>query len=177
MSGTRLATLAADLARWDEADREALLVGVFEDERPLRGAAGLCDWRLGGRLSRLLRRDRLRGVAGESLLMPPGRRLRFRRLVLFGLGASGGYDEARCRADARRMRQVAADAGIVDYAVELPGRALERLPARRAVELWLDEAARDGRRPDATSFVDGTAGLKEIAEVLRKRYEQGRTGR
>jgi hypothetical protein len=164
----KLSILAADLAKWDESDRDTLLLPFFEDERPLRGAAGLCDWRLCGRLSRLLRGKRATGTRGESLMMPPGRRLRFGRLMLFGLGASKDYGEQRFREDIRWLRKVAQDAGIKDYAVEPPGRASGLIGARRALELWLDESAKDGIEPEAVTLVDSLSGHKDMADLLRR---------
>ena len=38
-----LSVLPLDLARWDEAGRDILVLPVFRDDRPLRGAAGLAD--------------------------------------------------------------------------------------------------------------------------------------
>ena len=169
----RLSILAADLGKWDETDRSALgfLLPIFEDERPLRGAAGLCDWRLCGRLSRLLRSKRASGARGETVLMPPGRRLGFGRLLLFGLGPSRDYDEARYRADVRWMRKVAADAGLTEYAIEPPGRATGMIGARRAVELWLDESSKDGLDPTSVTLVDSPHGHKDMADMLRQRRD------
>lgn len=164
----KLSILAADLGKWDEADRDTLMLPFFEDERPLRGAAGLCDWRLCGRLSRLIKARRALGAKGETLMMPPGRRLRFTRLVLFGLGPSKDYDEARFRSDVRWVRKVAADASITDYAVEPPGRASGLIGARRALELWLDEAAKDGLEPASVTLVDSVSGHKDMADLLRR---------
>src|SRR5438874_9265009 len=67
--------LASDLAKWDQLEGapEALVLPFFSDERPLRGAAGLCDWRLCGRLSRLLASGRVQGQWGETTLYPPGK--------------------------------------------------------------------------------------------------------
>ena len=65
--------LGCELAKWEEAGGDALVLTFFREERPLRGAAGLADWRLCGRLSRLIKLGRLRGDNGESLLMPCGR--------------------------------------------------------------------------------------------------------
>lgn len=169
--GTRVSILAADLAKWDEAERDSLLLPIFEDERPLRGAAGLCDWRLCGRLSRLLKQKRASGVRGETLLMPPGRRLPFGRLLLFGLGPSRSYDEARYRADIQWIRKVAADANLTDYVLEPPGRATGLIGARRALELWFDEAGKDGLEPAAVTLVDSQSGHKDMADLLRQRRE------
>jgi hypothetical protein len=166
--------LAADLAKWDEADHDALLLPIFADERPLRGAAGLADWRLGGRLSRLIKAGKASGVQGETLLMPPGRRLRFGRIVLFGLGESKGYGEERFRRDVRWIREVASGAGITQFAIQAPGRARGLIGARRALELWLEEAApAEGAAGDgagegpAVVLIDDPAGQKDMAELLR----------
>jgi hypothetical protein len=167
----KLSILAADLNKWDEADRDTLLLPIFEDERPLRGAAGLCDWRLCGRLSRLLKKQQASGAQGESLMMPPGRRLRFGRLLLFGLGNSRDYGEGRFRSDVRWIRKVAADAGITDYAIEPPGRATGLIGARRALELWLDESSKDGLEPASVTLVDSTSGHKDMADLLRQRRD------
>jgi hypothetical protein len=162
-----LHVLAADLAKWDEAEpREALLLPFFTDERPLRGAAGLADWRLNGRLSRLIKAKRATGRSGETLMMPPGRRLRFQRLVLFGLGDSRAYGDDRFRADVRRIRTVAAEAGLAEYAIQAPGRASGLIGARRALELWLEESEADARTADVT-LIDDPAGSKDMAELLR----------
>ena len=167
----KLSILAADLGKWDEADRDSLLLPIFEDERPLRGAAGLCDWRLCGRLSRLLKKEKASGAKGETLLMPPGKRLRFARLMLFGLGRSKDYDEARYRADIRWIRKVAADASLSDYALEPPGRATGLIGARRALELWLDESSKDGIEPASVTLVDSLSGHKDMADLLRQRRD------
>jgi hypothetical protein len=167
----KLSILAADLAKWDESDRDTLLLPIFEDERPLRGAAGLCDWRLCGRLSRLIKKKKATGASRETVMMPPGRRLRFGRLLLFGLGNSRDYGEQRFRDDVRWIRKVAADAGIKDYAIEPPGRATGLIGARRALELWLDESSKDGLEPDAVTLVDSTSGHKDMADLLRQRRD------
>ena len=78
----------------DEAAAESLCLFIGSDERPLTGLAGLTDWRLSGRLSRLLRSGLLSGAAGEAVLTPLGARLPFQKLFLFGLGASNQSDES-----------------------------------------------------------------------------------
>lgn len=145
------------------------MLSVFRDERPLRGAAGLADWRLGGRLSRLLKRGKLAGGRGEATIVPPaGKRLPFARLVLFGLGDSRGFDETRYREEVRRLRLVLHKAGFRRYAVQPPGRSSGLIAPRRALELWLEEAQRDGYGAEVT-IVESTSGQKEMAEALRGR--------
>jgi hypothetical protein len=104
----------------DQADAEALCLFVSEDERPLTGLAGLVDWRLSGRLSRMIRAGLVIGAAGEALLTPPGMRLAFKKLFVFGLGSARSDEELAARlADALRRL---AQAGVKDAALQLPAR-------------------------------------------------------
>src|SRR6188472_3201569 len=107
-----LSVLPLDLARWDEAARDCLVLPVFRDDRPLRGAAGLADWRLCGRLSRLLKANKATAAAGETMMLPPGRRLRFKRVMWFGLGDAKGYSDERFRKDLGWICQVVKEAGV-----------------------------------------------------------------
>jgi hypothetical protein len=166
--------LDEDLAKWDGASSEALLLTFFSDERPLRGAAGLADWRLCGRLSRLIRHQRMTGKRGETLLLPPGRRLGFPRIVLFGLGDSSRFDDDIYRQHVRWIRDVVARAKLGSYAVQPPGRATGFIGARRALELWLEEADKDERDEDLV-IIDTHGGQKEMAEILRYRSRKAST--
>jgi hypothetical protein len=67
------------------------LAGVFEDERPLRGAAGRADWRLCGLLTELLRAGSMTGRSGEATLVGSSGRLASDALLVVGLGARGAY--------------------------------------------------------------------------------------
>lgn len=159
-----LSVLPLDLARWDEAKRDALVLPVFKDDRPLRGAAGLADWRMCGRLSRLVKGSKATAEQGESLLLPPGRRLPFARVLWFGLGDAKGYSDERFKKDVKWILDVITKAGISDWAVQLPGRASGLIGARRAIEIVLDE---DILVDQPVTLLEDPAGQKDIAELLR----------
>ena len=65
---------------------DALLVPVPRNERPLRGAAGLADWRLCGALSTALRDGQLTGATQELVLMPARPPFAGPHIVLVGVG-------------------------------------------------------------------------------------------
>jgi hypothetical protein len=159
-----LSVLPLDLSRWDETARDCLALPVFKDDRPLRGAAGLADWRLCGRLSRLLKDRRATAEAGETMMLPPGRRLRFTRLLWFGLGDAKGYTDERLRKDLAWIRGVVVGAGVTDWALQVPGRASGLIGARRAVEIILEDAALASQ---PLALIEDPAGQKDIAELLR----------
>lgn len=159
-----LSVLPLDLSRWDESARDTLVLPVFKDDRPLRGAAGLADWRLCGRLSRLLKGNRATAEAGETMLLPPGRRLTFTRVMWFGLGDAKGYTDERFRKDLAWIRTVVKQAGVTDWSLQAPGRASGLIGARRAVELMLEDEALAAH---TVTLLEDPAGQKDIAELLR----------
>ncbi|HEY2744734.1 MAG TPA: M17 family peptidase N-terminal domain-containing protein [Polyangia bacterium] len=160
--------LASDLGKWDAAESvpETLVLPFFADERPLRGAAGLCDWRLCGRLSRLLQSSRVAGKWGEATMYPPGKRLPFARLLLVGLGAADRFDEKAAREASRLVAEKVGKLSLARYALVPPGRSTGRLSARRALEIYLDEAQHAHATADVV-VVESVAGQKEAAELTR----------
>ena len=160
-----LTVLPLDLDRWDEAPRDCLVLPVFKDDRPLRGAAGLADWRLCGRLSRLVKTNRASAEQGETMLLPPGRRLRFGKILWFGLGDAKGYSDERFRKDIAWILGVVSKAGIADWTLQAPGRASGLIGARRAIEIILEDQLIVGQQ---VTLLEDPAGQKDIAELLRQ---------
>lgn len=136
-----LAAAPLTLAALDLLDRSADLVAfVAEDERPLRGLAGLIDWRLCGALTRQVKEGRFAGRAGEALLTVSGGRLRAERIFLFGVGPAARASRGRPGFWAHEALAVASRAGSKSVATWMPswGELPVNLLARALVE-----AARD----------------------------------
>lgn len=119
--------VARDLSRLDETSADALVCSVWSDARPFAGLAGLVDWRLAGRLSRLAQRGMLTGACGETLCTPGRPRLPFDKVIVVGLGerakfSGSTYDEAF-----QRVLVVAHDLLVRRLALELPGRGSEAI--------------------------------------------------
>jgi hypothetical protein len=162
--------LASDLGKWDQLDGapETLVLPFFRDERPLRGAAGLCDWRLCGRLSRLLSSGRVGGAFGETTMYPPGKRLPFGRLLLVGMGEADSFEERVAHEAAALVAETMRKLGVSRYALVPPGRSTGRLSARRALEIFLDTNEGQAGASDVV-IVESVAGQKEAAELTRSR--------
>ncbi len=124
----------------DQAAAESLCLFVASDERPLTGLAGLADWRLSGRLSRLLRAGLLTGDAGEAVLTQPGARMGFRKLFLFGLGSSDQSEASLVLRIADALRQL-VQAGVREAALHLPSR----VSPEAGIRLLLGELQGPGR--------------------------------
>jgi len=107
--------VAPDLRRLDEAGSEVVVCGVWRDGRPFTGLAGLIDWRLGGRLSKLARQSFLVGEVGEVLVVPSRPRLPFDKVMVAGLGPRAAFGEETFRTVlARVLDRIANDIGRKD---------------------------------------------------------------
>jgi len=72
----------------DDIDSQLGLVLAYQDVRPLRGQAGLLDWRLNGQLSEFILKNKFSGNFGEALLMPSAGRVGVQEVIILGLGDS-----------------------------------------------------------------------------------------
>jgi hypothetical protein len=157
------------LQRWDQDGRGDLIVAqIWSDVRPLRGAAGLIDWRLSGRLSSLIQSGRLTGAEGEQLLVTTGGRLPWPAAMIMGLGSRVAFSTTRFRDAVHRVLVAAGGLGAHDVAVGLPGRDVESLPARLAMELVLAELGVTPNREwlRRLTILEDAAGHKQLAGLI-----------
>lgn len=112
---------------------------VCADERPLSGLLGLWDWRLCGRLSRLILEKHLQGAVGENLLTyitePSGTGC---RLFICGLGNSGSLDQDKVTARLAEIKEMLRQAGSTKYKVLLPESR-----KKEALSKWVAQAFAD----------------------------------
>lgn len=71
-----------------------LLVTTCLDDRPLKGSAGLMDWRFNGSLSKMILNSRFSGERGEALLMPTWGRVEATELMILGIGEKNKIHDA-----------------------------------------------------------------------------------
>jgi hypothetical protein len=129
--------LPVDLLRWDRSPGgDTLVVPVWSDVRPLRGAAGLLDWRLCGRLSQMIRDGRLSGTAGEKLLFAT-RRVPWQRVLAMGVGESIAFDEDTFRSAAACCLDTLRRIGACSFAIAFPGRDIDLIRPDRAMRDFL----------------------------------------
>jgi hypothetical protein len=130
--------LAPELRHLDEAGVELCACSIWSNERPMRGFAGLLDWRLGGRLSALLKSGFMRGDFGEALLVPGKPQLPFEKVLLFGLGERHAFGDATFRRAVVRIAQALEGIRVRRAVVELPGRAGGAIDPEHAITLMLE---------------------------------------
>jgi hypothetical protein len=157
----------------DELQAELIVLPFFSDERPLRGAAGLLDWRLCGGLSRKLMAGYLDGTRGEKAWVTAPRQLKSGGLLLFGLGASAEFDDGAGREACAQIAAALRDAKASTVALVLPGRSLGLLPPVDAMQLWLDEAPLNGELEEISIIEspDEHRALDSLLDGLRRQAE------
>lgn len=92
------AVVDASLRALDTLEADTLVCGIYADVRPLPGLLGYIDWRLCGRLSRLLEAGTVTGARGEHVLIPTLGRVPAPRLLLIGFGTKAearGHEQER----------------------------------------------------------------------------------
>jgi hypothetical protein len=157
---SELRFVAPDLRRLDEVEAEVLACGVYRDARPLTGLAGLVDWRLAGRLSRLAQKGFLVGDVGEVVVLPARPRLTFDKLLLFGLGLRAGFGDATFRTVLERALDALAGLQVKSAVLEMPGRGDGAASAELAADTLFDLV--DDARRDALVLVEDAEGQRRF---------------
>jgi hypothetical protein len=161
-----------DLRAIDRLSGEVLLCSLFEDERPPRGVAGLLDFRMNARLSRLCVHGFLTGRAGETLLVPGRPKVPFDKIVVVGLGPEAGFDDAAFERSLSAALRTLADLQVRRATLELPGRQASAVDATRAMTVLTSLLSpRSDELPafdaEAITVVDEAAAHRSFAEVVR----------
>jgi len=115
MSGVIVKVIREDLKK---VDAEALIVGFFQDIRPLKGAAGQLDWLLCGSLSNLLLKKKLKGVLGDVALLTSQGKVPPQKIFLVGLGTKAGFSSLSLRTAAKIASASVLGTGVSNAAME-----------------------------------------------------------
>lgn len=164
--------VAPDLRRLDEVSAEVIACGVYRDERPFAGLAGLLDWRLAGRLSRLAKQGFLLGDVGELLAVPVRPRLPFDKILVAGLGPRSGSGDETFKKILERVTDALSGLHVKKAVVELPGRGDAAITAERAAEILLERLSDDER--DALTFVEDASAQQRMEHHTQERRRAAR---
>jgi hypothetical protein len=162
--------IGPDLRSLDGSGVELLACSVWRDQRPMHGVAGLLDFRLAGAL---IRKEYLAGELGEVLFVPGRPRLRFDKVLVFGLGARSGFGEGTFRNVLSHVVRALAGLRVRRAVVELPGRAEGLIEPERARELLL-ESLGDSEQNDIWWLVEPADAQRRMAERAQDERRRSR---
>ena len=156
--------VAPDLRALDLAEAELLACCIWSDVRPVRGSAGLLDFRLAGKLSFLSRQDFLGGARGELLVLQGRPRLPFEKVLVFGLGRKADFSEAVFVAEVKHISSALEGLRVAHAVVELPGRPDGMIAPERAAELLVASITSEAH--DSWALVEDAEGQKRLGAKL-----------
>lgn len=166
--------LPPELRRLDEANVELCACTIWSDERPLHGLAGLIDWRLGGRLSALIKSGFVTGEAGEMLLVPGKPNAPFEKVIVLGLGARSAFGDGAFRQAVLRIASALEGMRVRRAVVELPGRAGDVIDPEQAITLTL-ECVGASPEHDAWWLVEDAAAQRRVEQRAADERRRVRT--
>ena len=147
-------------------ETEALVVGCYEDVRPLKGLAGELDWLLCGSLSDLLIANRIRGSLGDVALITPRGKIPVQKLFMIGLGPRRDSSPATVRAFARTVASSVLDAGVTSAALEyLPASGHEEDLHVQALHDGLQDGSR-GRTIEVSLLVQDATSYERVSRMV-----------
>lgn len=111
-------TLTVLLQDIKKLETGALIVGFFEDVRPLKGLAGELDWLLCGSLSSLIINKKLRGGLGDVALLTSQGKLPTQKIFMIGLGPKATFTSSAARSAASTAAASVLGAGVAKAAIE-----------------------------------------------------------
>lgn len=160
-----------ELRQLDLITTEIIVVPIAEDERPPQASAGLLDYRLGGRISKMLEEQTVSGAIGQVHLLPGRPKLPFDRVLLLGEGRAS---EINPHIYARLIEQLLASLkhlGARRAVVELPGRRHGLISPEQAVEILL-ELTTDNPWFDTWTLVEPPQVQRIMTALLRRDQRQ-----
>ncbi len=129
-----------ELRKLDLLGTEIIVSTLASDERPPHGVTGLLDFRLAGRISRLIENGFATGRVGEVVLVPGKPKLPFDKLLLFGIGKQTEFNDPVFRAVLDKILRTLEGLRARTAVVELPGRHFDAISPERAADILLESA-------------------------------------
>ncbi len=165
MPGLVLKVILQDIKK---LETDALIVGFFEDVRPLKGLAGELDWLLCGSLSNLILSHKLRGSLGDVALLTSRGKIPAQKIFMVGLGPARSLSPASLRRAARTAASSALNAGATKAALEYfpPAAAVPNDATVHALRDGLMDGAGDRRLHISLLATDAVA-YEKLARIMK----------
>lgn len=124
---------------FDKLVSQLAIVTTFADERPLSGTAALLDWRLNGRLSRLIIESQYQSDLKELLLMPAEGRIGSKAILVCGLGRREHFSEAVTNQYIQFILETIHKQKITDFIISFSDIITDRFEWRNSVRLFVSK--------------------------------------
>ena len=129
-------------------ETEAVVLLFFQDERPLKGASGMVDWRMCGAISNMILSERISGEKGESILIAPSRKIKGKKILMIGLGISSEIDEEKIRKTGMEVINKLANIGVRNFSIAMPPKQFTSIEVSRMAAAILKGMKEAGIKDD-----------------------------
>ncbi len=164
MPGLTVSVVLQDIKQFET---EALIVGFFENGRPLKGLAGELDWLLCGSLSSLIIRNKLRGSLGDVALLTSRGKVPAKKIFMVGLGPKEGLSPSTLSSAVRMAISSAVDAGVKNTAIEyFQPHGLSPDTAMTAIRAGISEGT-GGRDIDVVLLAPDAAAYEKLSKLAK----------
>jgi len=147
---------------------EILVLGFFQDVRPVRGLAGEVDWIHNGIFSHLMKQQKLKGQCGEAMLLASETKLLTPKVLLVGLGPSPSYNDSVLRQALLDIRSRLEALKVKRFAMETIGVESRLMGWKHFFDIFLatfkSSTAED---LDVTLLASGEEEARAITEQIR----------
>lgn len=159
-----------DLHELDNSAADVAAVGIFVEDRPPRGLAGLLDWRLCGRLSEAIMDGHIQASFREAVLMPSYGRLPVDKVCVFGLGSRKDFTPSRARETAWVISDALQKLRVRSFVTSLPGAPMTQIAPAIRMEVLLEEVGRvfGAENPPEVTVVEAAGWHRELNNVVGK---------
>lgn len=154
-----------ELRKLDLLGTEIIVSTVASDERPPHGVTGLLDFRLAGRISRLIQAGFLTGKVGEVLLIPGKPKLPFDKILLFGIGKQSDFNDPVFRTVLDKILRTLEGLRARTAVVELPGRHFDAISPERAADILL-ESTGGQKEHDVWTLIEPAEAQRAITQHM-----------
>lgn len=120
---------------FDKLKSQCALVTTFSDLRPLKGVSALVDWRLNGRLSKILIKNRFCGDYQEVMLLPSEGRIKSDYILVLGLGPRGSFNESHVGLFLQFMLEKITQMKLTDFVISISDMIPDRFEWRNSIRL------------------------------------------
>ena len=154
-----------ELRKLDLLGTEVIVSTIAVDERPPQGVTGLLDFRLAGRISRLIQAGFATGKVGEVLLVPGKPKLPFDKILLFGIGKCSEFNDPVYRAVLNKILRTLEGLRARTAVVELPGRHFDAISPERAADILL-ESTGGQKEHDVWTLIEPAEAQRAITQHM-----------
>ena len=144
--GTRSLNLKTVSQRVTKVHSEVIVLGFFQDVRPLVGLAADIDWIYDGILSRLILGRKIQGGMGETTLLAAQKKCSTQKILLIGLGVTVQFRDKDLRDVYGRICETLTRLHVRYCAMELFGRTDTTQEGIKAVDAMVRSLRKDPDR-------------------------------